>query len=120
MARAEFLTRKQGTRDNISNYIEHKFVLFHSAYEDHNEANYAALLTASINGMPNPVVKRMVRRHNPTTENDLRTLAILAVANEREAYLSGYGESTSLDGVAAVTITSSGKAIIFLKLRIWT
>ena len=42
MARAEFLARKQGTSENISNYIKHNFALFHSAYEDHNEANYVA------------------------------------------------------------------------------
>ena len=37
----------------------------------------------------------------------MRTASIQAVANEREAFIAGYGESANLDGLAAVTITSS-------------
>ena len=35
----------------------------------------------------------------------MRTVAIQCVANEREAVISGYGESSSLDGLSAVTLT---------------
>ena len=104
LARAEFVARKQGQKESISSYLEHKYALFHQAYPE-NQSNFTTLLTATINGMYNSIVKRIVRRANPENETQLRTASIQAVANERESFIAGYGESASLDGLAAVTIT---------------
>ena len=37
IAREEFLARKQGVWKNISNYMENKFALFKTAYEDNDD-----------------------------------------------------------------------------------
>ena len=55
--------------------------------------------------MATSIVKRIVRRADPEDETQLRTASIQAVANERESFIAGYGESASLDRLAAVTIT---------------
>ena len=65
MARAEFMARKQGSKENIALYLEHKYALVHKAFPCENEVNYTTLLSAVINGMANTIVKRVVRRNNP-------------------------------------------------------
>ena len=102
MARVEFAQRKQNARENIAVYAEQKIALFHLAYPQ-GEANYPTLLTEFVKGVYNIVVKKRIRNKNPTNINDLRNAAVEIVAIERESYLEGYGEATSLDGLSAVT-----------------
>ena len=96
MARVEFAQRKQSAKENIAVYAEQKIALFHLAYPM-GQANYPTLLTEFVKGVYNTVVKKRIRIRNPTNINDLRNAAVEIVAIERESYLEGYGEATSLD-----------------------
>ena len=71
------------------------------------EANFPTLLTEFIRGIWNVVVKKRVRQQNPRTVQDLKNCAVQTVAIEREAYIDGYGESATLDGLSAVTMYKS-------------
>merc|ERR1711951_146543 len=106
MARVEFAQRKQSAKENIAVYAEQKIALFHLAYPQ-GQANYPTLLTEFVKGVYNTVVKKRIRIRNPTTINDLRNAAVEIVAIERESYLEGYGDATSLDGLSAVTTFES-------------
>ena len=103
LAKSEFLLRKQGLREDIGAYLTAKNALFVTAFG--NNGPYSTLLTETIKGLANTVVKRQVRRSNPRSYDELRSCAFQVVASERMAYLEGYGESQSLDGLAAVTST---------------
>lgn len=103
LARSEFAARSQGRREDISSYLSEKFSLYDSGFGV-DEQNFYVLLQETIKGIFNPVIKRMVRRANPQNQAELRTMAIQAVAFEREAYEAGYSESQSLDGLEASTI----------------
>jgi hypothetical protein len=103
LARAEFKAQKQRKNEDIATYLMTKISLFENAFPE-DQRSFATLLTEVIDGIYNPVVKRIVRRGNPEDQATLRTVAITAVANEREAYRGGYGESASLDGLACVSI----------------
>ena len=103
LARSEFASRSQGRREDISSYLSEKFSLYDSGFHV-DEQNFYVLLQETIKGIFNPVIKRMVRRANPQNQHELRTIAIQAVAFEREAYEAGYAESQSLDGLEASTI----------------
>ena len=105
MARVEFAQRKQSAKENIAVYAEQKIALFHLAYPQ-GEANYPTLLTEFVKGVYNTVVKKRIRIRNPTTINDLRNAAVEIVAIERESYLEGYGDATSLDGLSVMTTLS--------------
>ena len=64
---------------------------------------YSILLSEIIKGLYNPVVKRQLRRSSPRDPEELRTKLFAIVAAERIGVLEGYGESTSLDGLSAVS-----------------
>ncbi len=106
MARVEFVQRKQSAKENIAVYAEQKIALFMLAYPM-GQANYPTLLTEFVKGVYNTVVKKRIRIWNPGNINDLRNAAVEIVAIERESYLEGYGEATSLDGLSAVTTFES-------------
>merc|ERR1711888_538338 len=69
----------------------------------HRTTKLPSLLTEFVKGVYNTVVKKRIRIRNPPNINDLRNAAVEIVAIEREGYLEGYGEATSLDGLSAVT-----------------
>ena len=102
MSRVEFAQRKQGQKENIAVYAEQKISLFLLAYPDGN-ANFPTLLTEFVKGCYANVVKRRIRIRNPTNIMELKNVAVEVVAIERESYMDGYGEATSLDGLSAVT-----------------
>ena len=106
MARVEFAQRKQSPKENIAVYAEQKIALFMLAYPM-GQANYPTLLTEFVKGVYNTVVKKRIRIRNPGNINDLRNAAVEIVAIERECYLEGYGDATSLDGLSAVTTFES-------------
>ena len=106
MARQEFVQRKQSANENISIYAETKISLYQLAYPA-AEANYPTLLTEFIRGIYNITIKKRVRQQNPRTLQELRNVAIQTVAIEREAFLDGYGESATLDGLSAVSMYKS-------------
>ena len=103
IARAEFKALKQKKNEDIASYLTMKISLWENAFPE-AERSFHTLLSEIISGVYNNVVKRIIRRANPVDQATLRTVAITAVANERESYRGGYGESTSLDGLACVSI----------------
>ncbi len=103
IARAEFKALKQKKNEDIASYLTMKISLWENAFPE-AERSFHTLLSEVISGIYNNVVKRIVRRGNPANQAELRTVAITAVANERESYRGGYGESTSLDGLACVSV----------------
>ena len=103
ISRAEFKALRQKRNEDIASYLTMKISLWENAFPE-AERSFHTLLSEVISGIYNNVVKRIVRRANPTNQADLRTVAITAVANERESYRGGYGESTSLDGLACVSV----------------
>lgn len=105
LSRSEFQHRKQAKNEDISTYLSSKLALWQNAYTE-NERSFTTLYTAVIAGIYNPIVKRQLRRASPTDQDQLRQMAVRIVANERESYFGGYGESTSLDGLAAVSIAA--------------
>ena len=109
LARSEFAARSQGRREDISSYLSEKYSLYDSGFNI-EEQNFYVLMQETIKGIFSPVIKRMVRRANPQNQQELRTIAIQAVAFEREAYESGYAESQSLDGLEASTIIRNYQA----------
>ena len=100
---SEFQHRKQGRNEDISTYLSSKLALWQNAFTE-NERSFTTLYTAVIAGIYNPIVKRQLRRSSPVDQDQLHQMAVRIVANERESYFGGYGESTSLDGLAAVSI----------------
>ena len=102
---SEFQHRKQGKSEDISTYLSSKLALWQNAFTE-NETSFTTLYTAVIAGIYNPIVKRQLRRSSPADEDQLRQMAVRIVANERESYFGGYGESTSLDGLAAVSVAA--------------
>lgn len=99
LSRAEFRARRQHPQEDIISYFSSKYALFTEAYGDNRD--YLNFLEAFISGLYSQLVKRLVRRANPQTYEDLKTKVSDIVAAERSSYLDGYGESDSLDGLAA-------------------
>lgn len=102
LARVEFRSRKQGRNEDISSYLSSKIALWQMAFSD-TERSFSTLFTETIRGCYSAVVKRELHRKSPTNEQTLRSTLLHIVATERESYKQGYGEATSLDGLAAVS-----------------
>ena len=101
LAKSEFLLRRQSAREDVGRYFSVKMALFMEAYG--TAGPYSILLSEIIKGLYNPVVKRQLRRSSPRDPEELRTKLFAIVAAERIGVLEGYGESTSLDGLSAVS-----------------
>ena len=106
ISRVAFRCRRQSAREDIVSYLTAKISLWRCAYPDPLHQQYDQLLDASIDGMVNKVIKRIIRRENPRTQEDLIITATNAVAAERYAYAGGYSESTSLDGLTTIIETT--------------
>ena len=109
LAKQEFEACKQSPNMDIMRYFSEKSALYDMAYPA-GEQSLETFLTKFIDGLCNNVVKRELRRANPATRDEIRLQAVNITANEREMYLKRYGDSTSMDGLSAVTrtFTSSG------------
>ena len=100
----EFKSYKQSKEDDASTYLSSKCALYDVAYAE-NQRDHETLVTEVIGGLYSNVVKRRLRAaENVNDREQLRTKLFDIVSKEREAYLGGYGESTSLDGLTAVRI----------------
>ena len=102
LAKSEFLGRKQSASEDIGKYTSTKVALFKEAYSD-GGGDFETLLTETIRGLYSPVVKRHLRRMCPQNPEEMRQYLFKIVAAERTATIEGYGESSSLDGLAATT-----------------
>ena len=72
------------------------------AYAD-AERSFTTLMDETIKGLENRVVKRQLRYAVVRNEEELRRTTVRLVAAERQCYMEGTSESTSLDGLAATT-----------------
>lgn len=100
----EFKSRKQGIGEDVSCYLSSKLSLYDVAYGQ-NQQDFETLLTEVIGGLYSNVIKRRLRNADDVTDrNTLRTKLFDIVAKEKEQYLAGYAESTSLDGLTAVAV----------------
>jgi hypothetical protein len=105
LARIEFAGYRQAPQEDIGNYLAQKLDLWRIAYlqeEDGMAPPFTMLLAEVIKGIHSKVVKRLVTRAAPTDEESLRKACLEAVSSERFAFINGYAESTSLDGLSSV------------------
>ena len=106
VARMEFSAYKQQATEDMGQYLSTKLDLMSTAYptgDGQPEPPFSLVYSAVINGLWNKVVKRLVVRSQPTNVEDLRKACLEAVSSERFAYLNGFAESSSLDGLTAIT-----------------
>jgi len=106
VARMEFSAYKQQASEDMGQYLSTKLDLLSTAYptgDGQPEPPFSMVYSAVINGLFNRVVKRLVVRKQPTTVEELRQACLEAVSSERYAFLNGFGESSSLDGLTAIT-----------------
>ena len=102
-SRMEYKAYVQAKNEDIASYLSTKISLWNNAFEM-GHRSFSTLLDDSIEGMYNVVIQRIVRRANPENEQQLRNVAIQAVANEFWLYRKGKSEATSLDGLTPVTL----------------
>jgi hypothetical protein len=106
VARMEFSGYKQQATEDMGQYLSTKLDLMSTAYptgDGQPDPPFSMVYSAVVNGLFNKVVKRLVVRAQPTTVEDLRKACLEAVSSERFAYLNGFAESGSLDGLTAIT-----------------
>ena len=98
----EFLSLKQAKTEDVSTYLSNKISLYDSAYSEPLR-DFETLLSETIRGLYSNVIKRRLRNCDDVKDRTtLRTKLFDLVAKERESYLWGYAESTSLEGLVAV------------------
>ena len=98
----EFEMFKQHPDMDVSTYLSQKISLYESAYT-RDMQDHRTLLTAVIDGLYSNIAKRKLREANPADKETMRNKLFEIVTCLREAYVKGYGEATSLDGLQAVT-----------------
>ena len=101
LAKSEFLLRKQGAKEDIGKFWCSKLHLFQVAFK--NAGNFEILLEETLKAIYSPIVKIRLLRSHPKEPEDIRRNLYRIVSEERRAFLSGYGEATSLDGLTAVS-----------------
>ena len=101
MAKSNFHEYRQSSKQDINQFYSVKKTLFAEGYGVDGDFNI--FLSGLIKGLANDVVKRGLRRANPKTFEEAATRLYEVVAAERIAFLDGYGESTSMDGLTSVT-----------------
>ena len=98
----EFLSLKQAKTEDVSTYLSSKVSLYDSAYSE-TLRDFETLLSETIRGLYSDVIKRRLRNCDDVKDRTtLRTKLFDLVAKERESYMWGYAESTSLEGLVAV------------------
>ena len=107
MARTDFEARVQLPREDVQSYFNAKWTLWQVAYgEDAEKHHMDTLKDQIIKGLINTVVKRQIRKRETPTAELLRQALIDEVASERQCFMDGTSESTTLDGLTPTT--SSG------------
>ena len=102
--RAAFESYVQGPREDITRYISRKTTLYQEASVD-TSANFDYFLGQMIKGLYSPIIKRLVRRSEPRNPSELSAKILAAVAAERQAFIDGYSECQTLDGLYTVERT---------------
>ena len=101
LARTEFRIRRQGPQEDVGTYFASKRQLWIEAFGA--EADFTTFLPELINGLHSTVVKRRIKHASPEDAEDAKKKLFEIVANERDAFLDGYAESTNLEGLATVS-----------------
>ena len=100
----EFKSCRQDVREDVSSYLSTKLALYDVAYPE-GQQDFETLLTEVIGGLYSYVIKRRLRNTDNVVDRQTpRTKLFDIVAKEKEQYLAGYAESTSLDGLTAVAV----------------
>jgi hypothetical protein len=107
IATIEFQCYRQRADEDIGAYLGTKLDLFNVAYPGPNQPPFEILMGEAVKGIFSKVIRRMVVRQHPATEEELRTACLNAVSSERVSYEGGFSESTSLDGLCSVTKTQN-------------
>ena len=110
LKKSEYLSKKQGKDEGILAYLATKYALFVESYPA-NARSESDFTMEAIDGMYSNAVKREVNRRSPISYKDLVEKASDVVAVARRAYLRGFGETESLDGLATST-TIASKALM--------
>ena len=106
LARMDFEACKQGINEPISDYINDKIALFHSAEPTAGVQNFPYLHGHILRGIYCNWVKAEIIRIDPTDEQTISNAAARAVGQAREAYELGAGIVPNLDGLASTTVTN--------------
>ena len=106
LARMDFEARRQGIHEPISDYINDKIALFHSAEPTAGQHNFPYLRSHILKGIYCNWVKAEVIRIDPMDEQSISNAAARAVGQAREAYELGAGIVSNLDGLASTTVTN--------------
>lgn len=107
MARTDFEARVQLPREDVQTYFNAKWTLWQVAYGADSEKHHMDTLKDHIiKGLINTVVKRQIRKRETATAEQLRQALIEEAASERQCFMDGTSESTTLDGLTPTT--SSG------------
>lgn len=101
LSKVEFRLRKQGVDEDVGTFFSIKSSLFLEAFPEGGE--FTTFLEHLVTGLYNPVVKRLLRRSDPTNMDEARANLMKITACERQSVSEGYGESSNLDGLRAVT-----------------
>jgi len=103
LARSQFADRKQAANEDITNYVSEKLSLYHVAYSE-AQMPFEFLRDSLVSGIYNQEVRRRLIENDPTTEQQLRTLATKLVAEERTKVKMDCSGSTSMDGLLATSL----------------
>ena len=104
LAKLEYRARKQGRLEPITSFLNDKIALADIAYGE--TLIFENLVDDVIEATYNNVVKKKIRTGHPADIQQLVNIAVTAVADERRGVEGNYGEGTTLDGLAAVTVLS--------------
>ena len=103
LSRTEFRQCRQGRNEDAQAFLARKIGLWMQAFPD-GERNFNTLLDSVCDSLCNNIVRRKLKHGNSTTKEEMVTNVLNIVAKERECVVGGYGESTSLDGLALSTV----------------
>ena len=103
LSRTEFRQCRQGRNEDAQAFLARKIGLWMQAFPD-GERNFSTLLDAVCDSLCNNIVRRKLKHGNSTTKEEMVTNVLNIVAKERECVVGGYGESSSLDGLALSTV----------------
>ena len=99
LSKVEFRLRKQGVNEDVGTFFFIKSSLLLAAFPEGGK--FTTFFGAFGNGLP--VVKRLLRRSDPTNMDEARANLMKITACERQSVSEGYGESSNLEGLKAVT-----------------
>ena len=102
LAKSEFKSYKQSSKEDVSSYFSTKCALFDVAYDQGGD--FDTLFQSIVDGLFNREVKYQLGSTYPRTREDIKLNLVRIAAAERRAYEHGYSRSESKDGLWHTTI----------------